>query len=313
MQVLLNNRISKSYEGGYSFASRRLTTVGLLFTVFCLIPLMMTSCADISTSFAEDEENVDGIAISEARAIFERAVAESASLTETNPTSFFLPTLDIGNIVPDWSTAKRSKTATGDFQSVDVRISATYRYRVYQIDTEYNDTCVVNLTNKMVIVKDEVTGQSGCFLEFFIRSNEYIKNHKKDETLNYLNCGGMGDFSGLKIYTDIAGKIVRVNRYENGEAKCGVNVLIAENATDYLRRVFIAQCLLSDIQFQKGMSVTRGGDYTLGAETDGKYVYLEIGGKRYRISLEDLANGMVVIDGDAFYGGLLMQARLLLT
>ena len=54
----------------------------------------------------------------------------------------------------------------------------------------------------MVIVKDEVTGQSGCFLEFFIRSNEYIKNHKKDETLNYLNCGGMRDFSGLKIYTD---------------------------------------------------------------------------------------------------------------
>lgn len=101
----------------------------------------------------------------------------------------------------------------------------------------------------------------------------------------------------------MAGNIVRVNKYENGLSKCGIILTKAENATDYLWRIFVIQRLLSRIQFQKGMLVTRGGDYGLGAETDGRYIYLEIGGKVYRISLEDLANGLVVIDGDTFYGG----------
>ena len=75
----------------------------------------------------------------------------------------------------------------------------------------------------------------------------------------------------------MAGNIVRVNKYENGLSKCGVILAKAENATDYLWRIFVIQRLLSRIQFQKGMLVTRGG-------------------KVYRISLEDLANGLVVIE-----------------
>lgn len=281
---------------------RWLVTNVVWLTTFYLISLMMLSCDNYSLLYLE-EDSARGITIPEAQSIFEKAIAESTSIVEVNPTSLFLPTLNLGCIVPNWSTAKKSQTSNDGFQRIDVEISSTYRYRAYQIVTSVNDTCVVNLLSKLVIVKDELTGNSGCFVEFFVRSNGCMKDNKKGKSVNYPNGEGQYDYSGLKIYTDMAGNIVRVNKYENGLSKCGIILTKAENATDYLWRIFVIQRLLSRIQFQKGMLVTRGGDYGLGAETDGRYIYLEIGGKVYRISLEDLANGLVVIDGDTFYGG----------
>ena len=65
-------------------------------------------------------------------------------------------------------------------------------------------------------MKDPKSGSMGCFIAFFIPDREYALSHGGDIGRVLTNGEEMGDYSGVKIYTALDGRRVRVNRYENG-------------------------------------------------------------------------------------------------
>lgn len=66
--------------------------------------------------------------------------------------------------------------------------------------------------------------QHGVFVVFYIATNKYIKWNKGILNHRFDNSGDMKKYSGLKIYTDLEGRIIRVNKYSNGKKTNGIFV-----------------------------------------------------------------------------------------
>ena len=71
--------------------------------------------------------------------------------------------------------------------------------------------------HKLLVVEDPKSGNMGCFIAFFIPDRAYALSHGGDIGRVLTNGEEMGDYSGVKIYTTLEGRRVRVNRYENGK------------------------------------------------------------------------------------------------
>ena len=68
----------------------------------------------------------------------------------------------------------------------------------------------------------------------------------------------MGSYSGVKIYTTLEGRRVRVNRYENGKKVEGIYIDGASDSEDYIFRMLHSEKILGRVWLQRSRPRTTG-------------------------------------------------------
>ena len=117
--------------------------------------------------------------------------------------------------------------------------------------------------HKLVVVKDPKSGSMGCFIAFFIPDRAYALSHGGDIGRVLTNGEEMGSYSGVKIYTTLEGRRVRVNRYENGKKVEGIYIDGASDSEDYIFRMLHSEKILGRVWLQRSRPrtpVSRGED-----------------------------------------------------
>lgn len=253
------------------------------FFHFCKVSTFMAALICVgscSLDWGEEvlHENSEGLSIEEAKSYFEDAVMDAT--TRTLKQSAHPMMWDLGEIVPDWS--KGTSTISFSLLSADVPIeSSTYRYRVLQTDKETGKKRNVKCYQKLVIAKNRKTGRMGNYIVYFIATNKYSKENRGIISDWFNNDGNMGDFSGVKIYTTLEGRMVRVNKFENGRKMKGIYLGAAATKNEYAQGLLVIMKMMRNMHLQRGITtgiVTRsgeGGDWDYG---DGSgYVDLDNG------------------------------------
>ena len=237
------------------------------------------------TSFTEED----------ARIIFEAEVISPETRSLTHDDIYYQERFmwNIGEITPDWSTAVYSKY--GNLENIDVQIRSTNRFRVIQKDHNTDKKRTIKCYHKLVIIRNTDTGKYGNFIVFFIATNKYSKTHKGFINEWFTNGGGMGNFSGIKIYTRLDGRIIRVNQYISGKKVAGIYVGKEIPKHEYLKRLNSILKLMKNIVVQKGRY--RGGPITKAGEDDD---YWDFGDEDD--DYWDCGNGLFIdADGDILY------------
>ena len=115
------------------------------------------------------------------------------------------------------------------------------------METETPTLEVVDVYQKIVIVKSKSTGALGQYLLTLVPTVEYDRNHQGEVADLFINAGDKGCFSGVAIYS-IPGVdlIVRANRYTNGVKDRGVHMSGTKKEMD--EKVFWLKSILRPFQ-----------------------------------------------------------------
>ena len=138
-----------------------------------------------------------------------------------------------------------------------------FSFRVLRVDKGSGKVCQTKCRHKLLVVKDPKSGNMGCFIAFFIPDREYALSHGGDIGRVLTNGEEMGDYSGVKIYTTLEGRRVRVNRYENGKKVEGIYIDGASDREDYIFRMLHSEKILGKVWLQRSRPrtpVSRGED-----------------------------------------------------
>ena len=197
------------------------------FLFIAAIVFIAVGCSDI-IEIEHDKDiiggNGKGLSVIEAKEFFEKSIM-SKSRTEQEPKDdkYYKERcmLPVGDFVPQWEEGISTDAPT--LFSVDVPIKATYRYRVLRIDEKTQKVYTTTCYQELVVVKD-LEGRMGYKVVLFIPDREYSIKNPGDVSRRLTNGIDMGDYSGLKIYTDIEGRMTRVNRFLNGKKTVGIDL-----------------------------------------------------------------------------------------
>ena len=145
---------------------------------------------------------------------------------------------------------------------MDVPIKSTYRYRVLRIDEKTQKVYTTTCYQELVVVKD-LEGRMGYKVVLFIPDREYSIKNPGDVSRRLTNGIDMGDYSGLKIYTDIEGRMTRVNRFLNGKKTVGIDLTTPGTFNERLALYVRALKTIGKISIQRQGSkavMSRGED-----------------------------------------------------
>ena len=190
----------------------------LLYLCTTGISLFLTSCIagierDISISAGEDAE----ISVEQAREFFEQEL-----LTRNNDT----PSPNIlspGDFTPQWDNAQISQNYR--IACVDVPIIPTYRYRAIRSEFRRGQAqaYIVNVSQKVVIVKDRESGAMASYTMSLIPDKDFAAKHKGDISDLFLNANDRGKYSGAIFYTH-HGLPVNYVHYTDGSEDCRISI-----------------------------------------------------------------------------------------
>ena len=233
-----------------------------------LLPLLMWGCVDELPVSVEAPYggNGKGLSVEEAKVFFESYVSESASRSgepEEHDNGFYIRRLmlPVGDFVPGWDEGL--STDAPSLYSVDVPMQSDFSFRVLRADKGSGKAYQTKCWHKLVVVKEPETGNMGCFIAFFIPDREYALAHGGDIGRVLTNGEEMGDYSGVKIYTTLEGRRVRVNRYENGKKVEGIYIDGASDKEDYIFRMLHSEKIIGKVWLQRSRPkspVSRGED-----------------------------------------------------
>lgn len=188
---------------------------------FCTIgiSLFLTSCIagierDISISAGEDAE----ITVEQAREFFEQ---ELLTRNDDTPTPNILSP---GDFTPQWDNAQISQNYR--IACVDVPIIPTYRYRAIRSEFRRGQAqaYIVNVSQKVVIVKDRESGAMASYVISLIPDKDFAAKHKGDISDLFLNANDRGKYSGAIFYTR-HGLPVNYVHYTDGSEDCNISTL----------------------------------------------------------------------------------------
>ena len=230
----------------------------LMAYVFAII--YATSCThQPDPGICCSEMSSASLSVTEARGIFESDIAEIVSTRSTHTESPLLP----GDFSPWWDKAATS--SYGELASVDVPVIPTYRYRAFisRFRGGQSTAYDVPVWQKLIVVRRS-SGQTtaeACYIMSIIPDDRYYRRHKEDLSMDILNCGDRGNFSGMIIYARISdGMPVRVNRYEKGVKVEGVFICdgdIKENA----KKSEVFNSIMKNVRFARSRALnTRSGE-----------------------------------------------------
>lgn len=151
--------------------------------------------------------------------------------------------LSAGEFTPDWDNSVAS--AKNDLMCYDVPIDCEHTYNAVWLSTETGTPTLeaVDVYQKLVLVKNRVTGKLGQFLLTLVPEIAYERQHQGEVAELFINAGDKGGFTGVAIYS-IPGLdlIVRANRYTNGIKDWGVHM--SGNIKDLNEKVFWLKSIL---------------------------------------------------------------------
>lgn len=188
---------------------------------FCTIgiSLFLTSCIagierDISISAGEDAE----ISVEQAREFFEQ---ELLTRNDDTPSPNILSP---GDFTPQWNNAQISQNYR--IACVDVPIIPTYRYRAIRSEFRRGQAqaYIVNVSQKVVIVKDRESGAMASYVISLIPDKDFAAKHKGDISDLFLNANDRGKYSGAIFYTR-HGLPVNYVHYTDGSEDCNISTL----------------------------------------------------------------------------------------
>lgn len=119
--------------------------------------------------------------------------------------------------VPNWALAL--PTHTDEVESIDIPVTDNRVYYVVTQDGQgyYLTECHHSLT----IVNSKATKQTGVYHHFFIpfrdSRDKYHDSYEGDLYRGFHNNGFRDDFTGLEIYANMNGMIVKILRYSHGK------------------------------------------------------------------------------------------------
>ena len=233
-----------------------------------LLPLLLSGCVDEFPVPTEVPYGGDGkgLSVEDAKTFFESYVSGKASRSgepEEHDNGFYIRRLmlPVGDFVPSWEEGL--STDAPSLYSVDVPVQSDFSFRVLRVDRGSGKVYQTKCWHKLVVVKDPKSGSMGCFIAFFIPDRAYALSHGGDIGRVLTNGEEMGDYSGVKIYTTLEGRRVRVNRYENGKKVEGIYIDGASDSEDYIFRMLHSEKILGRVWFQRSRPrtpVSRGED-----------------------------------------------------
>ena len=233
-----------------------------------LLPLLLSGCVDEIPVSREVPYGGDGkgLSVEEAKTFFESYVSGKASRSagpEEHDNGFYIRRLmlPVGEFVPDWEEGL--STDAPSLYSVDVPVQSDFSFRVLRVDKGSGKVYQTKCWHKLVVVKDPKSGSMGCFIAFFIPDRAYALSHGGDIGRVLTNGEEMGDYSGVKIYTTLEGRRVRVNRYLNGKKVEGIYIDGASDREDYIFRMLHSEKIIGKVWLQRSRPktpVSRGED-----------------------------------------------------
>ena len=189
--------------------------------------LLFASCALFLTSciHGNDEQSITlsdtatDITISEARSFYENEILSRAD-TECKCPDMLSP----GDYTPQWDNAKMSQN--NRIACVDVPIIPTYRYRAIRSEFRRGQAqaYIVNVSQKVVIVKDRESGAMASYIMSLIPDKDFAAKHKGDISDLFLNANDRGKYSGAIFYTR-HGLPVNYVHYTDGSEDCNISTL----------------------------------------------------------------------------------------
>ncbi len=215
--------------------------------------LLFASCALFLTSciHGNDEQSITlsdattDITISEARCFYENEILSRAD-TECKCPDMLSP----GDYTPQWDNAQISQNYR--IACVDVPIIPTYRYRAIRSEFRRGQAqaYIVNVSQKVVIVKDRESGAMASYIMSLIPDKEFAAKHKGDISDLFLNANDRGRFSGMIVYTHQNFPIC-VSTYDGGRQLS--NISLCDNITheSIISRLNILYKQLQNIKFIK--------------------------------------------------------------
>ena len=221
--------------------------------------LLLSACVEDSVVNAPPGEGSVDFTIEEARNFFEsqternlQGTRADGSLQQSNP---FNP----GDFTPVWDKAKTSQSR--ERASVDIPILSSYRFRALQSSFNHGRSKVdaVNISQKLVVVKDLTTGRLGSYILTLIPDSS-CGAKDVDWCSRFLNSGDKGKFSGLALYTESSfGLLIRVSQYREGRKINGV--YIPGPKAELQEKMLRVKSMLHDIRIGRAASrATRGGE-----------------------------------------------------
>ena len=228
-----------------------------------LLPLLLSGCVDEIPVSREVPYGGDGkgLSVEEAKTFFESYVSGKASRSvepEEHDNGFYIRRLmlPVGEFVPGWEEGL--STDAPSLYSVDVPVQSDFSFRVLRVDKGSGKVYQTKCWHKLVVVKDPKSGSMGCFIAFFIPDRAYALSHGGDIGRVLTNGEEMGSYSGVKVYTTLEGRRVRVNRYENGKKVEGIYIDGASDREDYIFRMLHSEKILGRVWLQRSRPRTTG-------------------------------------------------------
>lgn len=226
--------------------------------VYLMFICFISSCARDDNMIQQDTSTAY-FTVDEARNFFEDSFSNNTRSISNDNIGVF----SVGEFTPQWDNALTSECST--LASVDVPILTEYKYRAIQSDfgNGKSNAYIVEVSQKMVIVKSKDTDKKAEFILTLIPNKDFYSKNKGDISSKFLNSGDKGNFSGMAIYSQ-NGIPMRINKYLNGEKIVGISV-IGLNEYESVKTKFdliISELREIKIQYTKSSISTRsyGGE-----------------------------------------------------
>ena len=206
---------------------------------------------------AENEKVYDNssLSIAEARILFDDAISQEITKSPSGKekSNMFYRV----SFAPIWNMALPTKT--DEVESIDIPVSEKRRYFVLSQDGQgfYLTRCHHSIT----VIKSLENGDTGVYHHFFIPfrdSRDKYKDSYEDELYRgFHNNGFREDFSGLEIYSDLNGNIIKLQRYSFGKKTDDLYYGTSKHTRERIDfrlhyYIFKAYGILSDLKTKEG-------------------------------------------------------------
>ncbi|WP_348717575.1 hypothetical protein [uncultured Alistipes sp.] len=228
----------------------------IVIRLFGIVLLMLVSCTRDPADTRPRNEAPGALSVEEARRFFEDRAERTFQLTRTGIHPRGFRGLNPGEFTPNWEKALSSQYRK--LASIDVPIASDCRFQAVRSRFRNGEAEIfrVDITQKLVVVKDLATDSLGCYILTLIPDPYYAARHKKTDLCEeFLNAGDKGEFSGVAIYTEpTSGILIRVSRYRNGLKTAGVYV--PGPPSERKERIRLAKKLIGSVRIGRTVSVS---------------------------------------------------------
>ncbi len=230
-------------------------------TYFCIslcmlsVTLSLWNCTDTELVKNDTQVQHKNFSLEEAKGFFEKQMQRSFVSTRSSngkkPKQLVTP----GDFIPQWDKAVASTKAGLSCYDIPIDNDIHYKAMYSTYKNGKAKAWITNVYQKLIVVKNQSTGNLGTYILNLIPDAQYDKKNLKEVTNRFINCADKGGFSGIAFYTiPNLNRIIRVNRYENGIKKQGV--FLSGKREQMEEKMAIAHELLKNIVLKGKKKVT---------------------------------------------------------